>query len=460
MWTSGRKIFDRSPPRPRILLAALALAACPTLSGAQTLDAGLLDRVSTLVEADRTRLEATFKDLHSNPELGFMETRTASIIAERLNELGYTVRAGIGKTGVVGILENGEGPTVMYRADMDANAVEEATGLPYASTVRVRNEAGEEVPVAHMCGHDAHVTWLLGVAKIMVELKAQWQGTLVLVTQPAEELIEGAAAMIDDGLYSKYRVPVPDYLFAMHTTSLFPTGYVGSGSGAIMAGTDQIDVLFKGVGGHGSSPHYTIDPVVMAAAAVMQYQTAVSRTVNPQQPAVLTVGSIQAGTANNVIPEQALLKLNLRYFDLSVRQQLIESIERINRGIAVTYGVPEDRLPTMTMKGYSPPLVNDGETVDRLIARLATLLGQDRIAGLPRVMGSEDAHVLRGEHEDVPVAYVGVGTAPPELFAEAKARGNAMPFFNHSPNYIVDLDAIALGTRVGAVAVLELLSTP
>ncbi len=262
----------------------------------------LAGKATSTIDADAQRLEASFKDIHQNPELGFMEARTAGIVAKELKALGFEVKTGIGKTGVVGILKNGPGPTVMYRADMDANAVEEASGLPYASKVRVTREDGAESPVAHMCGHDAHVTWMLGMAKAMVALKGDWSGTVVLVGQPAEELITGAQAMIDDGLWTKHGIPKPDFFIGMHTAP-GPVGVVVSSGGPKMAGSDQIDILFKGVGGHGSMPQLTKDPVLMAAMAVVQYQAIVSRTIEPQQTAVLTVGSIQAGIDNNVIGE-------------------------------------------------------------------------------------------------------------------------------------------------------------
>ncbi|HYN58676.1 MAG TPA: amidohydrolase [Rubrivivax sp.] len=274
----------------------------------------MFTKAGTSIDADTARLIAIVKDIHQNPELAFMEVRTAGIVAKELKALGFDVKTGIGKTGVVAILKNGAGPTVMYRADMDGNAVEEATGLPYASKVRVKREDGSESPVAHMCGHDAHVTWMLGMAKAMVALKNEWSGTMVLVGQPAEEPITGAKAMVDDGLWTRHGVPKPDFFIGMHTAP-GPVGAVVSSGGPKMAGTDQIDILFKGVGGHGSMPQLAKDPVLMASMAVVQFQAIVSRTIEPQQTAVLTVGAVQAGTDNNVIPSTALVKANLRRYD-------------------------------------------------------------------------------------------------------------------------------------------------
>jgi hippurate hydrolase len=408
-----------------------------------------------IIDEDNARVTGIFKDIHQNPELGFMEKRTAGIVARELESLGFEVKTGIGKTGVVGVLRNGEGSTVLYRADMDANAVEEMTGLPYASEVRVKREDGGEVPVAHMCGHDAHVAWMLGVAKALVDVKAEWSGTLVMVGQPAEEQLEGAQAMIDDGLYVEHGMPTPDFMLALHTVPL-PVGKVANVAGVRMAGTDQIDVTFHGVGGHGSSPQFAKDPVLMAAMAVVQYQAIISRIIDPQKAAVLTVGSIQAGTDNNVIPSTALVKINLRWFSETVREQMINGIRAISESIARAYGLPDDMMPTMVMKGTSTPLVNDATLVKRLQHPLEQLVGEEQVVtDFPTTTGSEDAHLLLGAQQDVPLAYLVVGVAAPEAFAKA---GNKPPYYNHSSDYKVELDAIPFGTKVGTIAALELLA--
>lgn len=440
-----------------VLLLALLLAA-PATAQSNALSPTLMEKAKAAVDADKGRLETMFRDIHQNPELGFMETRTAAIVEKDLGALGFDVKTGIGKTGVVGILRNGPGPTVMYRADMDANAVEEATGVPYASKVRVTLADGREVPVAHMCGHDAHVTWMLGLAKAMVALKDSWRGTLVLVAQPAEEPSTGAAAMIADGLYEEHGVPKPDNLVVLHTIAN-AVGRISLRDGILLAGTDQIDVTFHGVGGHGSTPQLARDPIVMAAMAVMAYQTIVSRVISPLDAAVLTVGAVQAGTENNVIPESALLKLNLRYFEPRVRQQMIDAIRAINEGIARSHGMPADRMPTMLMKGHAPPLVNDPAVAARLRAALQPLVGEANVIShfLPST-GSEDAHLLLGPHTTVPVTYAAVGIANPAEFAKAIEDGKPVPFTNHSPTYKVDLESIGLGAQIAAVMVLELMA--
>lgn len=406
----------------------------------------LADRVDSLVAADTPRLIEMFKDLHRNPELGFAEVRTARIVAQALTDLRFTVTTGIGGTGVVATLHNGPGPTVMYRADMDALEVEEATGLDYASTG----------PVAHVCGHDAHVVWLLGMARVLAATTADWSGTAVLIGQPAEELITGAQAMIDDGLYDV--APAPDALVAMHTAPI-PVGMVIAAAGERMAGTDQLDIVFHGVGGHGSMPQLARDPVVMAALAVVQFQSIVSRTIAPQETAVLTVGAIQAGATHNVIPDQALLKVNLRWFSPQVREQLLTGIRAICNGIARSAGMPDDRLPTITMHGGSPPLVNDGALVARVAAALSPVIGAANVVNeVPAATGSEDCHLLKGPHRDVPLAYLLVGVADPQRYADAAAAGRLFPYSPHSPDYLVDLAAIPFGARAAGHVMLRLLT--
>ena len=424
------------------------------------LSSELVKKITDTIDSDTERLQEIFKDIHQNPELGFMEVRTAGIVAEELNALGYEVKTGIGKTGVVGILKNGDGPTVMFRADMDANAVGEETGLPYASKVRVTLPGGVETPVAHMCGHDAHTTWLISLAKTMMTLKDQWRGTLVLVAQPAEELIEGASAMVNDGLYTKYNVPKPDYLLGLHTAPITTGVVIGSG-GLLTAGTEQLDVTFHGVGGHGSMPHFTKDPVIMGAYAVNQYQAIVSRVLDPRHMGVVTVGAFNAGVTNNVIPEEATLKINFRFFNEDTHKQLFKGVKAISDGIARTYGMPEDKMPTIVRKGYSSILVNDQELVDRMNGALVDsgVVSKDNmIDKFEPVTGSEDVHMLVHGMDDVKIMYGIVGSADPRLVAEAKAEGKAVPFSNHNPNYQVDLNAIPLGAKVAAVMTMELMS--
>ena len=414
-----------------------------------------LDTVDRIVADDTPRLISMFKVLHRNPELGFAEVHTARTIAQGLTNLGFTVTTGIGGTGVVAILERGSGPVVMYRADMDALAVREASGLDYASTVRVRGADGSQIPVAHVCGHDAHVTWMLGMAKVLAE--TEWSGTAVLIGQPAEELISGARAMVDGGLYAV--APRPDCLVALHTAPV-PVGMVAAVGGERMAGTDQLEVVFHGVGGHGSLPQLAKDPVLMAAQAVVAFQSIISRTVAPHDSAVLTVGSMQAGASYNVIPDQTRLLANLRWYSPQVREQLLTGIRAISEGIARSFGMPDELMPVITMAGGSTPLVNDPDLTARLAAALGDVLGgHNVITELPAITGSEDCHLLKGPHHDIPLAYLMVGVADPQVYADAAARGQLFPYSPHSPDYVVDLAAIAAGTRIASRAMLSLLTT-
>ncbi|MGV0700468.1 amidohydrolase [Mycolicibacter sinensis] len=407
-----------------------------------------IDQIDRIVAADTFRLVDIFKDLHRNPELGFEEVRTARIVAQALGNLGFTVTTGIGRTGVVAVLANGPGPVVMYRADMDALRVPEATGLDYASS---------DPSLGHMCGHDAHVTWMLGMAKVLAETTASWSGTAVLIGQPAEELIAGARAMVDDGLYDV--APPPDSFIAMHTVPV-PVGMVAAAGGERMAGTDQLEIVFHGVGGHGSLPQLAKDPVLMAAQAVVQFQGIISRSISPSEGAVLTVGSVQAGTTYNVIPDQARLLANLRWYNPEVREQLLSGIRAISEGIAHSFGLPDALMPVITMGGGSTPLVNDADLTGRLAATLRDALGEHNvITELPAVSASEDCHLLKGPHHDVPLAYLMVGVADPQVYAEAAARGQLFPYTPHSPDYVVDLAAIPLGARIASRAMLELLAT-
>ncbi len=412
-------------------------------------------QVKKLAYQDSARLTEIFKDLHQNPELGFMEVRTSGIIAKEFQSLGYEVMTGIAKTGVAAIFKNGNGPVVMYRADMDCNSVKETTGVPYASTKTMKKEDGTEVPVMHACGHDAHVTWMLGIARIMMTLKNDWKGTMVFIAQPAEEPMLGAEAMVNDKMYEK-GVPVPDYLFGQHTWPI-PVGTVENGFAERMAGSDQLDVTFYGIGGHGSSPQFAKDPIVMASSAVIQYQTIISRNISAQDVAVLTVGAFLSGAENNVIPSSALLKLNLRWFDEKIRNTLLESIKRINEGIAVANGLPTGLYPTIRMKSMVYPLVNNTTMVNRINKALESVIEPQKIiSNTPTVMGSEDFHHLVIHHKKPVYDYMLVGIVKNEVAAKATGEGKKYAFFNHNGNYDVDLAAIPLGTATGATAVLEL----
>ena len=430
-------------------------------SSAETLSPELAKQVLESVDKDSERLTTIFKDLHQNPELGFMETRTAGIVAKELEDLGYEVKTGIGKTGVVGIMRNGDGPVVLYRADMDAIPVKETTGVPYASTATGTMPDGSETPVGHLCGHDAHTTWMLSVAKTMATFKDSWKGTLVMLRQQSEETLSGTTGMVEDGMFTKHGVPKPDFALAMHTAP-FPLGTLIGSSGPIMAGTDMIDVTFHGIGGHGSSPQYTKDPVIMATYAIAQYQAIVSRVIDPRDTAVITVGSVDAGNVANVIPESAKLGVNTRFFKEEVGEQLFRGIKAISEGIARTYGMPEDKMPTIERKGHAGVNTNDEMLTERTNAALLASGAVDKkmlITQFPAVTGSEDFTNLFVGLDDVKPVYKFLGIVSPDTWAQAQKEGKEVPWSNHNPNFLVDLDAIPLGGKIGSIMVMDLMAT-
>lgn len=388
------------------------------------------DLVLRNVERVLPDLEALYKDVHSHPELSMQETRTAGLAADRLRAAGYEVTAGVGKTGVVGVLRNGDGPIVMLRADMDALPVEEATGLPYASKTKAKNREGETVPVSHMCGHDMHVTWLTGAIKLLAEARSAWHGTLVAVFQPGEETAEGARAMIDDGLFKRF--PKPDVVLGQHVM-LGPSGTVAGRAGAITSAADSLQIRLFGRGAHGSMPQASIDPVVMAAATVMRLQTVVSREVAATEAAVVTVGALQAGTKENVIPDEALIKLNVRTFDEGVRQRVLAAIERIVNAEAEASGAP--RKPEITTLDRYPLTTNDRNASKRVVDALQSHFGTERVRETGPAPASEDFGSFGAEWH-APSVFWFVGGTDPDVYAKAKAsnRLNELPV-NHSPKF-------------------------
>jgi hippurate hydrolase len=375
-------------------------------------------------------LEALYKDVHSHPELSMQETRTAGLAADRLRAAGYEVTTGVGKTGVVGLLRNGEGPTVMLRADMDALPIQEATGLPYASEATVTDREGKTVPVSHMCGHDMHVTWLAGATKLMAEAKASWRGTLMAVFQPAEETGDGAQAMIEDGLFKRF--PRPDVILGQHVM-VGPSGTVAGRAGAITSAADSLQIRLFGRGAHGSMPQASIDPVVMAASTVLRLQTIVSREVAAAEAAVLTVGVLQAGTKENVIPDEAIIKLNVRTFDAGVRKRVLAAIERIANAEAAASGAP--RPPEITTIDQYPLNVNNQNAAERLADAFRGHFGAERVRETGPAPASEDFGSFGAEWH-VPSVFWFVGGTDPETYANAKEANkiNELPV-NHSPKF-------------------------
>ncbi|UNK70591.1 amidohydrolase [Microbacterium sp. H1-D42] len=376
-------------------------------------------------------LEALYIDLHRHPELSFQETRTAGVAAAHLRDLGLEVHEGIGITGVIGVLGNGEGPVVWLRADMDALPVTEETGLPYASTATGVDPDGETVGVMHACGHDMHVTAMIGAVERMVAERDQWSGTVVVVIQPAEEYGAGARAMLDDGVLDRF--PRPDIVLGQHVTP-FPAGMFGVRPGPQMSASDGLQVVLHGRGGHGSRPHSTIDPIVMAAATIMRLQTVVSREVDPHDLAVVTVGAIHAGTKNNIIPADATMQLSLRYPDDQLRDKVLEKVERVIRAEAMASGA--EREPEISTLHTLPATVNDADATARVTAAFASVFGEQAVIDPGLFTGSEDVSWFARDAE-VPLVFWFWGGADPAEYAAAIANGtvdSSIPT-NHSPFY-------------------------
>ncbi len=400
-------------------------------------------------------LESLYKDVHQHPELSMQETRTAGLAAEHLRAAGYEVTTGIGRTGVVGLLRNGEGPTVMLRADMDALPVQEATGLAYASKVTVTDREGMTVPVAHMCGHDMHVAWLAGATRLLAQAQMTWRGTVVAVFQPGEETAEGARAMIDDGLLDQF--PKPDVILGQHVM-VGPAGAVAGRAGVITSAADSLEIRLFGRGAHGSMPQASIDPVVMAAATVMRLQTVVSREVAAAEAAVVTVGVLQAGTKANVIPDEAVIRLNVRTFDAGVRDRVLAAIERIVHAEADASGAP--RQPEITTLDRYPLNTNDHDASQRIVGAFRAYFGADRVRETGPAPASEDFGSF-GSEWGSPSVFWFVGGTDPDTYAKAKADNclNALPV-NHSPKFApVIHPTLRTGVETLVVAAQAWLST-
>ena len=429
-----------------ILIAALLGSSIPIASAAAASTEELRGLVTRRVEAEYPSLLGIYTNLHAHPELSFMEVKTAALVARELRALGFTVTEKVGNTGVVGVLTNGHGPTVLVRGDMDGLPVQENSGVTYASTDIVKDLSGKEQPAMHACAHDTHVTSLIGTARLLVALKDQWAGTLVLVAQPAEEIVAGARAMLADGLYTRF--PKPDFALALHTYSMLPAGVIGYGEGPFLASGSSVDILVRGIGGHGSAPHTTKDPIVLASQIVLGLQTIVSREVKPGAVAVVTVGTIHGGLKRNIISDEVKLELTLRTFDDKIMTQLVAAIRRICAGIAQAAGLPEDRLPVVTLTPESVPVTsNNPALTHRLTRTFNEWLGADRVKLTAPITGAEDFSEFGR-------------TTDPAKIAESERTGIPVPS-NHSATFapVPEPTLKACVTSMTA-AVLELLSKP
>ncbi|MDE0244763.1 MAG: amidohydrolase [Gammaproteobacteria bacterium] len=432
----------------RILVSGAAmLALCASMANAEI----------SVSQAEQDYMEELYLHFHRNPELSLYEFETAARMAEEFAAAGYEVTSEVGGTGVVGVLRNGEGPTVMIRGDMDGLPVKELNRVPYASTATTVDEQGRTVPVMHACGHDIHITNLIGVARKLVSMRDSWSGTVVLVAQPAEERGLGARAMIEDGLFKRF--PRPDYNLGLHVTANLPAGQAGYKPEFAMANVDSVDIIVHGTGGHGAAPHLTHDPIVLSAYIVTALQTLVARNLNPIDQGVVTVGSIHGGTKHNIISDRVDLQLTVRSYSDENRALLLEGIARIARSQALAMGLPEDRLPEVIVKNeYTPALYNDPALSNRLGDVLRAELGEASVEVSKPVMGGEDFARFGRTEERIPGFYFWLGAADPEQYARAEARGLKLPA-THSPFFLPSYEkTLETGVRVMTAAALELLA--
>jgi hippurate hydrolase len=417
--------------------------------------------LSATVAQQLPALTETYKHLHENPELSKQEVHTAAFVAEELRGLGYTVTEHVGKyedgtqaEGVVAVMENGVGPRLMLRTELDALPVEEKTGLDYASHVKTTNAQGQTVGVMHACGHDLHMTVLLGVARELASRKSQWHGTAILIGQPAEEVIQGAAAMLRDHLYERFGRP--DFVVSEHDSNEVAAGTITVKGGPLLASSTGMTVTMRGIGGHGSSPQSGKDPIVLAAEFVLVAQTIVSRQINPQEPAVLTVGTIHGGTKNNIIPDEVTLGLTLRSYSAEVRDQIVAAVRREAKGLAEGYGIPEDRMPTVTITEGTPATINDAALAERIRASATAVLGSDRVGEAKAVMGSEDVgqFTLDGK---IPGVMYWLGAADAAKLEESRKTGVALPSPHSALFAPVYAPAISTGVTAMTAIAMDLL---
>ena len=428
-----------------LVLLSLSIAAAPTQKV-----------VRDSVAKEIPSLLKLYEHLHANPEISFQEEKTGLRLGAEMKKLGFEVTQNIGGFGVVCVLKNGKGPTVLVRTDTDALPVKEATGLPFASTRTTTDDLGKTVPTMHACAHDVSMTCWNGVARVLTQLKREWKGTLVFIAQPAEERGAGARAMLADGLFKKF--PLPDYCLALHVSADQPAGTLGYTSGFAMANVDSVDITVRGVGGHGSQPQSTKDPIVLAAQIVLALQTIVSREIHPLDPAVVTVGSIHGGTKHNIIPDEVHLQLTIRSYSDEVREKLIAAIKRISIGQAMAAGLPEEKHPLVKVKDeYTPAAYNDPKLVARVNGIFEKWFGKDVLIERKPTMGGEDfGRYGRTEHK-IPIYMFRLGGVSSAAMKQAQALGQPLPSL-HSAKFAPDTACIKTGVTAMSAAVLELLS--
>jgi amidohydrolase len=446
-------------PPPMKILILLFLSVAPALS--------LFAQQSPqqLADAELPSLLTIYKDLHTHPELSTHEERSAGIVAKELKAAGCDVTEHVGKYekpgttcfGVIGVMKNGNGPTVLVRTDLDALPVHEETGLPYASTVTAKNDEGKDVPVMHACGHDVHMSAFIGVARALAKLKDQWHGTIIFVGQPAEETVGGARALLKDGLYTRW--PKPDFALGFHDKADLETGRIGVTEGYTYANVDSVDVTVRGVGGHGAYPHKTKDPIVLSAEIINAWQTIASRENNPLDPVVVTVGSIHGGTKHNIIPDEVKMQLTVRTYKADVRERVLAAIAQIAKGCAEAAGVPADRLPEVNVlrDEFTPATYNNPELTKRLVPVWKKALGDKNVEMVDATMGGEDFSEYSLPDHSIPAVDFHVGAVAPEKIAESNRTGTPLPSLHSSKFAPVPEPTIRTAIIAMTSAVLDLM---
>jgi len=441
-----------------LIFASLALILANGISSAQQ------PSVDAMIDREIAQLVTTYKMLHAAPELSHYEQKTSAYLATQLRSFGYTVTEHVGKYerpewsgyGVVAVMKNGDGPTLLVRTDLDALPVEEKTGLPYASTVKTKNDAGQDVSVMHACGHDIHITNMIGTAKVLAQLKDRWHGTLILIGQPAEETIDGAKALLADGLYTRF--PKPDFAIALHDDADLEAGKIAYCPGYAMASSTSVDIIIRGVSGHGSKPEATKDPIVISSQTILALQTIVSRENSPLDPAVVTVGSIHGGTKRNIIPDEVTLQLTIRTYRDEVRRHILASIDRITKGVASAAGVPEDRMPIVKVieNEIAPSTYNNPELAERLARAFERTLGAQNVIKSPPIMASEDFGNLSLNHQ-IPSVMFWLGAVDPAKVEASRKSGKPLPSLHSSLFEPLPEPTLRTGVKAMTAAVLEIM---
>lgn len=432
------------------LTIATVFSICLQLSAAEAPSV-----VRARVDAELPRLLDLYKHLHANPEISFQELKTAARIADELKQAGFDLTTQVGGHGVVGVLKNGPGPTVLVRTDLDGLPVLEETGLPYASKARTKDDKGNDVPTMHACAHDIHMTSFIGSARVLATLRNKWSGTLVFIGQPAEERVGGAKKMLADGLYTRFQRP--DFCLALHAASDLPAGTVGHTEGFALANADTVDILVRGVSGHGAWPHTAKDPIVLSAQIILGLQTIVSRETSPTDPAVVTVGSIHGGTKHNIIPDEVRLQLTLRSYSDEVRDNSIAALKRIVRGQALAAGIPEKLLPVVQVSEEgAKSTYNDPALTKRLMGAIGRSVGEGNIVAKKPVMGAEDFGLFGRTEPKIPICIFWLGTITKESVTESIKTGKTLPSLHSSKFAPVPEPTLKTGITAMTAAVLEL----